>query len=121
MAVMPDGTEPIDPDERIYRRVVDKSNFYNATRDPPLSQKAFNPTKDDKDGISVTRASYVSGPEEAASRGFHGKRYYIIEMRAGDLQGEGLILKPDLTPVISGMPSFQRSTPQMPQANLFRK
>ena len=61
---MVDGTEPIDPDERICRRVFEKSGYFKADRNPPLSQSAFNPTDRDTDGISVlgTVVADGSGP-----------------------------------------------------------
>jgi hypothetical protein len=92
---MPDGTEPIDPDEIVYRRVVDRSGFYKSDRQPPLSDSAFKPAPRDTDGISFTRAKYVSAdPILAAAGGYQGKNYFVIEMRADDLMSLGVTFKP---------------------------
>lgn len=89
---MPDGTEPVDQNERIYRRVHAGTGYYKP--DKPLSPKAFKPLSQDTDGISVTRARYVNAPQDAAALGTVGKSYYVLEQRAGDLMGVGLTIKP---------------------------
>ena len=92
---MPDGTEPIDPNEIIYRRVF--HDYYNPKKNPPyLSPKAFNPIdSNDNDGISVTRAAYSATPQDVGSAGRINKKYYVIEMLAGDLESIGLFVKPN--------------------------
>jgi hypothetical protein len=89
---MPDGTEPVDQNERIYRRVHAGTGYYKPNK--PLSPKAFKPLSQDTDGVSVTRAGYVSGPQEAAALGTAGKSYYVLEQRAGDLMASGLTIQP---------------------------
>jgi hypothetical protein len=91
---MADGTEPIDPDEIIYRRVPERSSIYKPNRTPALSQKAFSPRDSDVDGISVIRASYVGGAEEAAANGPDGMEFYVLAFRAGDLQASGMSIVP---------------------------
>jgi hypothetical protein len=95
---MLDGSEPIDADELIYRRVMATSGYFDPHRKPSLSDKAFKPLRRDEDGISVTRAKYVDGPQAAAEAGYEGKDYYVIEMRAGDLQAIGLDILPNPLP-----------------------
>ena len=91
---MADGTEPIDPDEIIYRRVPIGS-VYKPNRNPALSQKAFSPRNCDSDGVSVIRAKFLNGPRDAAAEGCLGMEFYVIEFRAGDLQGAGATIMPD--------------------------
>jgi len=95
---MPDATEPIDKNELVYRRITVSSNYFKATRTPPLSASAFKPVSRDTDGISLTRKNYVSSPKDAAAGGFLGKDYYVIEMRAGDIESIGVTIKPDPKP-----------------------
>ncbi|HZL37371.1 MAG TPA: hypothetical protein VFC78_18780 [Tepidisphaeraceae bacterium] len=98
---MLDGSEPIDPNEIVYRRVP-AGTIYKPNREPPLSQKAFSPRDVDKDGVSIMRGSYVSGPEEAAAEGLAGMQFHVIAFRAGDLIAEGMMLKPDPIPGCPG-------------------
>jgi hypothetical protein len=94
---MADGTEPLDPNEIVYRRVI-KGSHYKSNRSPPvLSPRAFSPRPKDLDGISFVRQKYVSGPEEAAALGSIDHEYWIIAMRAGDLEREGIVLEPKPT------------------------
>src|ERR1700712_1605163 len=95
---MPDGTEPIDKDELVYRRVTASTGYYVAGRKPPLSAGAFKPLTNDVDGISLTRKNYTATPADVAAGGYLGKTYYVIEMRAGDLEGLGLTIQPDPQP-----------------------
>lgn len=96
---MLDGTEQVEKDELIYRRVLDKTGFYKPDRPHPLSPKAFRPVPRDIDGISVTRANYVGrDPLAAAALGEAGRNYYIIEIRAGDLEAIGLTVQPSPIP-----------------------
>jgi len=99
---MLDGHEPVDPNEMVYRRVAVKTGYYKLGRLPPISQKAFNPIDgNDDDGISLFRAKY-GGPEDVAAGGRAGTDYFVIEMRAGDLFGVGMILEADPRPGIPG-------------------
>jgi len=93
---MADGTEPVDPSEIIYRRIIRsiKGGHYNPDRPQPLSHKAFGPRPIDTDGISFLRQKYVSSPEQAAAEGAIGHEYWIIEMLAGDLEGVGVKIEP---------------------------
>jgi len=91
---MPDGNEPIDRNELVYRRVCENTNFFKPGRAPPLSSRAFSPTTHDSDGISLIRAAY-SNPEDAASGGYQGRSYYVIELRVSDVLSLGLTIRPD--------------------------
>src|SRR5688572_17465779 len=99
---MADGTEAIDPNEIVYRRILSKGNHYKPGRVPPLSQKAFSPRDIDADGISLIRGAYVQSPQDAAALGLAGYDYWIIEMRAGDLVNAGMPIAPDPQPGCPG-------------------
>jgi hypothetical protein len=114
---MADGTEPIDPDEVIYRRLPKGSQF-KPNRDPPLASTAFSPRPCDHDGVSLVRAKYVTGPEDAAALGVVGMEFYVIEMRAGDLMAEGIAIEPLPSPECLGhavMPAINADNKDNPQ------
>ena len=91
---MPDGTEPVEDTELLYRRV---SKVYYESG---LSPEAFRPTDQDVDGISLSREKYHS--LEEAARGRPGKTYYVAVFRAGDLREAGIEIAPDPQPDITG-------------------
>ena len=95
---MPDGTEPVDEDEPIYRRVPAKSGYYKPGPTPRLSPKAYKPLSMDTDGLSLTRARLVTGPAEAGAMGYQGKDYYVLELLASDIQSCGLTIQPNPQP-----------------------
>ena len=87
-----DGTEPIDDDEILYRRIPVSRNFYSAAT-KELSPGAFEPhIKNDDTGLSITRAKYRS--IEDAARGLSKSGYWIARFRAGDLRAHGIELSP---------------------------
>jgi len=88
---MADGTEPIEDEEYLYRR-VQIAHFDPAIETKP-SPMAFHPRRYDAAGISVWRAKYRT-PEQAAENS-RDKRYYIAVLRAGDLRAHGLDVVPD--------------------------
>ena len=81
------AAEALHPDEYVYRRVA-----YNHYRDPksePLPMiEAFRPTKNDTDGISLSRANCTS--IENVAIGHSDKRYHVARMRVRDLHGVGV-------------------------------
>ena len=89
---MGDGSEPIENDEHLYRRIPVQPQYYDPSQGPEPSPLAFHPRKDDKTGISVFRAKYVT-PEQLAQSG-RGKRYYVAVLRVGDLRNHGLEVVP---------------------------
>jgi hypothetical protein len=83
-----DGTEPIEDDEELYRRIPASTNWYDPDKQPCLSPHAFRPNKNDGTGISIHRAKYKSAEE--AARGRRGKTYFVAVLRAGDLREHGI-------------------------------
>lgn len=75
------GSEPVDDEELLYRRVPASLGWYSPTTGV-ISSEAFGPHKNrDVSGLSVTRAKYKS--IEEAARGRPGKSYYVVVLRAG--------------------------------------
>ncbi len=85
---MGDGTEPIEDEELLYRRIPTQVSYFDPKRDSRPSPHAFTPHRNDASGISFSRAKYAS-PEEVAMRGF-SSRYWIAVLKAGDLRKHGL-------------------------------
>jgi len=88
--LMADGTEPIEDNELLYRRIP--SVYFNRENDPHPSPMAFRPRKYDKTGLSFYREKH-SSPAEVASSGA-GERYYVAVLRAGDLRAHGIEVVP---------------------------
>ncbi|MDP6547074.1 MAG: hypothetical protein QGH60_24120 [Phycisphaerae bacterium] len=91
---MADGTEPIDDDELLYRRVP--LQYFDESNDPKLSPKTFRPRSDDITGLSVSRAKYKS--VEQVAQNSRDKRYYVAVLRAGDLRTHGILVEPKPKP-----------------------
>ena len=87
---MGDGTEPIDDDELLYRRVP--LVHFNQSNDPKPTPEAFRPHPNDTTGLSVSRARYKS--VEQVAQNSRNKRYYVAVLRAGDLRANGIAVEP---------------------------
>lgn len=94
---METGWEEVDPREVIFRRIFagQESGNYNPDADPPIGSGGFNPSPDDMDGISVTRARYGATPAQVGASGVLGKQYVVVGLLAGDLEAKGMKVKPD--------------------------
>ena len=84
-----DGTEPIDDDERLYRRIPVSKDWYANNE---LIPDAFDPRSDEHSGISIYRAKYKS--LEEAAQGKSKKGYFVAVFRAGDLKAKGIVIIP---------------------------
>lgn len=88
---MGDGTERIEDEELLYRRVPIVQ--FNRTAEPPHPfPVAFRPKEVDTLGLSVTRAKYISSTEFAKLG--QGKQYYVAVLCAGDLREHGIEVEP---------------------------
>ena len=87
-----DGTEPIDDEELLYRRIPASQDWYDPSKEPNLAVPAFRPRKYDTTGISLSRAKYKSLREAAQNP--RGKSCYIAVLRAGDLRSAGIEVVP---------------------------
>lgn len=83
------GTEPIDDDELIFRRIpVSKPWYANGQ----LSPEAFDPRPDETTGISVYRAKYKTIEDAAKGKGKKG--YFVAIFRTRDLRQRGIEVVP---------------------------
>jgi len=80
------GTEPVEDDELLYRRV--RREHFDPDKSHEPSPMAFHPLPYDTTGISVFRARYT-GPAQVVQND-RGKRYYVAVLRAGDLRAHGI-------------------------------
>ena len=93
---MDSGSDPIEDDELLYRRVPASTGWYDTTAGV-LKPQAFGPHKtQDITGLSVARAKHKSIGE--AARGRPGKSYFVAVLRAGDPRRRGIdvVPRPDL-------------------------
>jgi hypothetical protein len=86
-----DGTEPIDDDEIIFRRVPVSRAWYSS--ETGCSPHAFEPRPDDETGICFVREKYCTA-HEAAMQGPSKKGYRIIPLNAGKLRQRGITVVP---------------------------
>jgi hypothetical protein len=94
------GTEQIEDDELLYRRVPESTRWYDS-ENHLLSDQAFAPhKKDDATGLSLVRAKYST--PEAAAKGRPGKSYYLAVLRAADLRENGINVAPRPTACVPG-------------------
>lgn len=84
---------PVSPDEYILRRVF--VDHFNPALSEPVQRVAFQPNKNDTDGISVFRELFVT-PAEIARRGPKGpSKYFVVRLLAADIFALGLSILPD--------------------------
>lgn len=89
---MESGSEPVDDDELLYRRIPESLGWYDRATGI-LSAEAFGPHKTrDATGLSLARAKYKS--IEEAALGQPGKSYFVAVLRAGDLRQQGIEIVP---------------------------
>jgi hypothetical protein len=108
---MGDGTEPIEDDELLYRRIPQQLPYYDPSEGSKPGPKAFRPRKDDKTGISVFRAKYTT-PKQVAMDGC-SERYYVAVLCAGDIRANGL----DVIPNVSGHAPGHAELPNLTYEN----
>ena len=87
---MGDGTEPVGPDEYLYRRIPAGAGWYSPTGG--LSPRAFNPRADDITGLSFVRSKYAS--VEQAARGSSKSGYYVAVLPVAKMLDVGLTIVP---------------------------
>lgn len=96
-----DGTDPIDDEEILYRRIPVSQGWYNSNADPHPSPQAFRPRDDDITGISLCRGGLYNTVEQAG-HGPSKKGYFVAVLKAGDLRKLGFDVVPRPNDVING-------------------
>jgi hypothetical protein len=66
---------------------------------------AFDPSKNDSDGLSVYRERYHSASEVAAMRTKGTSPTWVVRLRASSILQLGLALQPDPRPTEDGLPN----------------
>ena len=89
---MSDGSEPIEDDEILYRRIPASAGFYDPSLGTYVSPLAFRPAAVDTTGLSLSRAKYKT--IQQAARGRKGKSYYVAVLCAGELRRAGMEVVP---------------------------
>lgn len=80
--------EVIADDELIYRRIPVSQGWYDPESKSPPSPKAFRPHRNDKDGLSVTRAKFRTASKVAQNT--RGRKFFVATLRVGGLREHGL-------------------------------
>ena len=91
-----DGTEPIEDDERLFRRVPVNPRYFDPAVDPRPTPLAFRPRNEDATGLSLSRAKYKTMEEVAANP--RGSSYYVAVLIAGELRARGIRVEPNPVP-----------------------
>src|SRR6478609_9156755 len=87
-----DGTEPVEDDETLFRRVPVNPKYYNPEIDPLPTPLAFRPREDDKTGLSVSRAKYTTMFDVVGNP--RDKSFYVAVLVAGSLGERGIRVEP---------------------------
>ena len=69
-----DGSEPVADDEIVFRRVTEKSGWYNPESERQFAWEAFRPNANDVRGLSAWREKYKKAEPAATVRAYPGKR-----------------------------------------------
>jgi hypothetical protein len=85
---MADGSEPLEDEELVYRRIPVSTNWYDPQNAQPFSLQAFRPRDGETGGLSLVRAKYKS-PEEAA-RNNSGRAYWVAALSVGTIRALGM-------------------------------
>lgn len=93
-----DGSEPIDDDEILYRRLLGE----HLTPTFGVSPQAFVPSKRDTTGMSFFREKYMTAEAVVEQTGQKGKKYFIAVIRAGDLRHHDIDVVPRPSNTSSG-------------------
>ena len=95
---MKDQWTPVSSDERVFRRILNKLDYFNASLPRPVTSAAFRPTDHDTDGISVYRPA-CGAQAAAVADGPSPCGYYVVSLRVSailalDIEG----LRPTVEP-----------------------
>jgi hypothetical protein len=69
-------------------------DWYKSSEPIPVMRLAFEPRRNDTDGLSVYRSLFVT-PSYLSAAGRKPNTYYVASLRVGDLKGLGLSVLPD--------------------------
>ena len=95
-----DGSEPIEDDEIVFRRIPVSQNWYDPSLANRLYHAAFKPRRDEHTGISLLRAKYNT--LEEAAKGPAKQGYFVGVLRVCDLRSAGIEIVPNPQPGLPG-------------------
>lgn len=90
MTPLGDGTEPIEDDETVLRRVPVSKKWYSPQTG--CSPEAFAPRPDEETGISLVREKYCDVAAAACGPSRNG--YWVIRISARELRRRGIVIEP---------------------------
>jgi hypothetical protein len=80
------GTELINDDEIVYRRIPANPEFYDPAQECPVAWVNFKPNKNDLGGISIWRAKFKSPKQVVDDARKPGRQYYVAHLRIAELR-----------------------------------
>jgi hypothetical protein len=89
-----DANEPVSPDEIVYRKVLNRQDYFQPSLASPVIYAAFRPTDSDEDGISVCRPACGATPEEVAAGDNYVAGLPVSDITSLDIEG----LRPTVIP-----------------------
>jgi hypothetical protein len=91
-----EGNEPLSDAEIVYRRVSDKSGWYQPESERPVAWEAFRPNPKDTAGISVWRAKDLTAEQMAEKFARPDRCYYVLSLNVGRLRQAGVEVEPSV-------------------------
>lgn len=99
------------PDETLLRRI--HKNHYKSEKQTPVERVAFEPNRNDMDGLSVFRAAFVSPTDLVAGS---SDTYYVAKITVAELQR----FSPPLSVIPDSDPVQPPGHALIPEANFIR-
>ncbi len=87
---MSDERSPVSLNEWVLRAIPNVEHFYK----PPILRVAFEPNRNDTEGLSVFRERYTAAAEVARSLPKRGD-YHVVRLSVRELSELGLTVTPD--------------------------
>ena len=96
-------SDPVQPDEYVFRRILNQHDIIDRGSRHPVQRIAFRPTGKDVDGISVFREIFTTA-EKVAHSGRSVKGYYVARISVSEIQELGFTVIPDPKPLGETLP-----------------
>ena len=117
---MTDETDPVEAEEYVLRRILNKADYIDPALKMPVSRLAFGPTKKDTTGISLFRSLFAL-PKEVADTGTNSAGYWVAELPVAAVFNLKLTVNPSPRPTGPGghclIPEIRTDTQKQTRAD----
>jgi hypothetical protein len=86
-------SDPLTPNEWLLRRIPNNADYYKPAEPVPIQRVAFEPNKQDVDGLSFFREMFIS-PRELGLKTGRKPPYVVARIRLKDLQANNIKIRP---------------------------